>query len=597
MRLGETTLLLIMLTLAGVAGNAPASVAFESALREADGIRSADRERFRQLLESLEVQRSSATPLQRERLDYLQAYSTAVYGDFATGLARARALHASTTDPDLKFRAASLAANLHATERNFGEALRYLDMTMPRRQEVRNRDIRHDGINTAATVYQLLGQPALSLKYASETLRDRPGPRARCNAQLMQAQSLFALGRHGELDALEDEISSCESIGEVFAAQLMRTELARKWAKEGRHGQSIDLLQENLEAVEATGYAWVIAEAHALLAEWKFAAGKLLEAQGHAEEAIARGKGIANSMPLVNAHRVMYQIAERRGDPVAALASYRSYAEADKAFINEARAREMVYQLARQDIASKGQQIALLNQQNEVLELQQEVAKQAQHSTRLVAFLLALLVALIATWAFKVKRMHLTLRHFAQTDALTGISNRHYFTEQARQLLQLSEKLAEPASLLMFDLDHFKAINDAYGHVTGDWALRQVAETCQRFCRRVDPLGRVGGEEFAILLQGCDLAAGVRLADDIRVHVSRIDSQPSGYVFLITASIGISATTVSGYDLDTLMSHADLMLYRAKNEGRNRVNAYLPDASRDRPEPAFTPGVAGHRSG
>ncbi len=77
----------------------------------------------------------------------------------------------------------------------------------------------------------------------------------------------------------------------------------------------------------------------------------------------------------------------------------------------------------------------------------------------------------------------------------------------------------------MFDLDHFKSINDNYGHVTGDWVLKHVAKTCSELCRRVDYFGRLGGEEFAILLRGCDLKAATRIADDCRMRIARIDSR------------------------------------------------------------------------
>src|SRR3546814_10298429 len=91
----------------------------------------------------------------------------------------------------------------------------------------------------------------------------------------------------------------------------------------------------------------------------------------------------------------------------------------------------------------------------------------------------------------------------AETDALTGLCNRHHFTQQSLQTLGQAARAGEDVALVMFDLDHFKSINDRFGHDTGDWALKKVAEHCRTFCRRVDHLGRLGGrsEEHTSELQ------------------------------------------------------------------------------------------------
>jgi diguanylate cyclase (GGDEF)-like protein len=109
--------------------------------------------------------------------------------------------------------------------------------------------------------------------------------------------------------------------------------------------------------------------------------------------------------------------------------------------------------------------------------------------------------------------------------------------------------------------------------------LKRGAVVCTELCRGIDHFGRIGGEEFAILLHGYDLKAATRVAEDCRVRLSRIDPLPSGYTFPISASFGVSSSTASGYDLDKLLSHADQMLYRAKREGRNRVHTYAPETS------------------
>ena len=562
-----------------VAGSGMASTQFEQDLQEADRIRSSDRDRFSALLNALEATVARADPAQRQRLRYLQIYSMVFYGNkMEEAVDEAVALYGEAIETDLKFRTGALITNTSALRRNFGEGLRYLDRTVALRNQVQDKDIRHDGINAVAILYNQLGQYRLGLRFAEETLADQPSARPRCFAGYLRLQALYGRGSQPLDDpSILAVIDHCDSLGEKAAANLSRGLLARKWAGQGRRGEAIALLQRHMAEVEATGYPRLIGEIRSLLAELLLANGERAAAQTQAESAVATSVGSPTSLPLVMAYKVLYEVAALRQDPVAALSHYRNYAEADKAYLNEVKARELVYQMSRQENVQKTQQIALLDQQNKVLQLQQRVQTQSNQNMGLIVLLLASLLAGLGLWAYRVKRLHVSLRRVAETDALTGISNRHQFTRQAERSLSQCERAGESVAIIMFDLDRFKAINDAYGHDAGDWVLKQVAEACSGLCRRIDHFGRIGGEEFAILLHGCELKAAVRLAEDCRIRLANIETRDSGHAFAITASFGVSSSRYSGYGLARLMSHADLVLYRAKREGRNRVSAFTGD--------------------
>jgi len=186
------------------------------------------------------------------------------------------------------------------------------------------------------------------------------------------------------------------------------------------------------------------------------------------------------------------------------------------------------------------------------------------------------LVASVGYWAYKTKRMQLRLKRMTETDALTGIFNRQHFAERATAALLQCERDGRPATLVMFDLDHFKQVNDLYGHAAGDWALRQVTEAVQPLCRAMDAFGRLGGEEFAMLLPGLDASAAVRLAGDAQARFSAIDTAAAGYGFRLAASFGVAETGQGGYALAALLSHADQAMYAAKRGGRRQVRVYVP---------------------
>ncbi|MGK5076945.1 sensor domain-containing diguanylate cyclase [Janthinobacterium sp. HLX7-2] len=171
------------------------------------------------------------------------------------------------------------------------------------------------------------------------------------------------------------------------------------------------------------------------------------------------------------------------------------------------------------------------------------------------------------------KRMNAELLQLATTDFLTGLPNRRQFmaaleNEHAR----LQRELASCASVLMLDIDHFKGVNDEHGHAVGDSVLRHLGTLMCQALRKVDVPGRVGGEEFAILLPGTDMAAAAVFAERLRRRVA--DSAlttDGGIVISITVSIGMAAMAGTDAHCDAVLARADEALYRAKRGGRNRI--------------------------
>ena len=166
------------------------------------------------------------------------------------------------------------------------------------------------------------------------------------------------------------------------------------------------------------------------------------------------------------------------------------------------------------------------------------------------------------------------LRLQATTDGLTGIFNRRHFLMRAEEELQRMRRYGGSCALLMVDIDHFKEVNDNFGHDSGDVVLKLVANLCREAMRATDILGRVGGEEFAILLLEASVQEAVlvanRLRQSIQDTVFRTDNQ---HLIRLQASIGLAEHFTTIESLNELMVRADKALYRAKNEGRNRVVA------------------------
>jgi len=161
----------------------------------------------------------------------------------------------------------------------------------------------------------------------------------------------------------------------------------------------------------------------------------------------------------------------------------------------------------------------------------------------------------------------------AETDALTGVMNRRKFLDHARHEFARSQRYGREMALIMVDIDHFKKINDTWGHLAGDAALMRTAERLSSSVRSLDFVGRLGGEEFAILLPETPGAAAIALAERLRRVVAEISLPEEHGTIALTASFGVSARETGDKELLNILARADRALYAAKRGGRNRVEA------------------------
>ncbi|MEE8379675.1 MAG: diguanylate cyclase [Gammaproteobacteria bacterium] len=163
------------------------------------------------------------------------------------------------------------------------------------------------------------------------------------------------------------------------------------------------------------------------------------------------------------------------------------------------------------------------------------------------------------------------LERLVNIDSLTGLLNRRAILNRLHEHITNARRYEDNLSVLMLDIDHFKRINDKYGHITGDDVLEKVASLFQRTIRDTDTAGRYGGEEFLITLPKADLSSALIVAERIRKNIKATKMKDlTGNVFSITVSQGL-ATYKPGDDVHSLISRADNLLYQAKRNGRNRI--------------------------
>ena len=169
------------------------------------------------------------------------------------------------------------------------------------------------------------------------------------------------------------------------------------------------------------------------------------------------------------------------------------------------------------------------------------------------------------------KRTEQSLKELASRDPLTGVANRRHFFERAGEEHARSRRYERPLSILMLDIDHFKRINDRYGHTRGDEVLKTLCDATRSRLREVDLLARIGGEEFAILLPETNKAGARIVAERLREFVAGLKVKTEGAEIRWTISIGVAVRLPADTAIAECLKRADEALYRAKERGRNRV--------------------------
>jgi len=178
------------------------------------------------------------------------------------------------------------------------------------------------------------------------------------------------------------------------------------------------------------------------------------------------------------------------------------------------------------------------------------------------------------------KLLELELLRLAETDELTGLPNRRYFLDAANLEVERVRRFGASASLMMIDVDRFKAVNDGYGHAAGDAALRHLAAAVQKSLRQIDMAARLGGEEFAVMLPGTRERAAVTVAEKLRRAVSATPVRAGQSQFTIFASFGVAEVRAEDTGAEACLARADAALFEAKRAGRNRVVSAAAIAAR-----------------
>ncbi|RAP59587.1 hypothetical protein BTJ49_02760 [Oleiagrimonas sp. MCCC 1A03011] len=559
-------------------------------LEKAEQYSNGDHARFLPVLRRLQKLKPHLNKRQQQHVAYWEAWEAGNKGDVTRSILMLEQIADHTDDPSLDARAKLLLIHKYMASQKYVQAFTLANTLTKSLNTVADPDL-HDRV-LVQMIQMLVSQKQYdqALSYAKQLKSTATTDTRKCqgsyfvtNTQLQRLNVLTSSSPQ-----FHETIDQCLAADMLSYANALRLNWASLMDDEGHTEQALAYLNRIAPDIIKTGYQAQIASLYVTRAQAYLIQRNYALASQWANKTLAANAPNNFNWTVQAAYEVLYKVQEHEGQYFAALSSYKKYIDQYKKSTSDAKAQALAYQIVQQEVLTKRLKLQELSKQNRILQLRQSLDRKSAETSRLYILLLLFVLASIGFWAYRTKHSQLRFRRMAREDDLTGTFNRQHFLDCASRLLQRMQKTDNEACLMILDMDHFKRVNDMYGHITGDVVLKHVTNICRHELRTSDVFGRLGGEEFGILMPGCTPQQGKEIGDRMRRALVNAPIQVlENESLTITASIGLASTRTSGYQLKRLLVHADEALYEAKRNGRNQL---MISSGAANPETAAQPG-------
>ncbi len=488
----------------------------------------------------------------------------------------------------VKVRIQSSLSNLYAFNRNYWSVFNALQYVVEALPKLKNNDLKHTIYLATANSYLLTDRYHLAREFAEVLLNDNPAPYKRCRALTYRQLADIELNNTQAIEAtfFQNIFELCQSQQQYAISDI----LSLRWYEyqfnqlpdDTSNEQINDLInrvEKTCQNIDTQQFNSILTGKDALLAQLYLAAGDLNLAQNHAQTVIKDAAKLGDSRHLQKAYQVLENIARQQDNFTLAYEYLNQRSDVERALMKDALDKQVAYASVQHDLMAKEIQLQQLSQSNELLKTQQALAAKENLNQKLIMAWLALMVGLLLFWVVRAIIKRKKLESLVEIDHLTKILNRKGLEDHVGQLLTRKAGQRQPVHLAIMDLDHFKKINDDCGHLTGDWVLKYVIYHIKSTLPEGMILGRLGGEEFAIIGSGFSLSTMTEYLEKMRSLVKNLDYGESEQPITLSASFGVASSDTAGYSLQMLLTQADLALYQAKHNGRDQVVIYKPDGT------------------
>lgn len=558
------------------------NISFDDKLALADKVRSSHPKQFLVLVNELNEDASDISSAQQYYLDYLNIYLLMYQGNFTQATSASEALISSGADSLLRFRAKLGLVNIFAMNQSWTEGLTHLQRVLNELPTIQDKKTYHFALTVAAVFYNQLEQYELGLLYAKKVELTSKDGREQCFAKLEIIKASLKLKKLTPTDpSIRHAISLCRINKEHLIISTIKYHVAEKYIENQQQNEALQILSEGLQDALNTKYPQIIAKYHSLLAQGYWLNNNIELTKKYALRALEHKKNESANMAKVLSYKLLFEVEQAAKNYELALKYHKQYTQADKLYYNETQAKHLAFQLAKHQTIEQENRINLLNEKNAVLTAEkslltaeQALANAEVENNYFIMMVLLATLSVLLFWGLRLLKAHKRIKQLAEYDSLTRAFNRGHFTQVAEDAIRFCHSAEQELSVIMFDLDNFKNINDNYGHACGDWALKKSVQVCKNLGRKNDIFARLGGEEFCILLTSCDKKLATQRAEAYRQAIANITTSESGFNFTLTASFGVTCAKTSGYALDKLLAGADSATYKSKHLGRNQVTVF-----------------------